>query len=544
MVNSRSLNSTLAAFADGVRRKVGVATVARLWPRAAERACHRAGLDDTIFSAAARDFDLGHYERFAGRRFRSKEAALFHYLVIGSELGWEPRADFSPAYYRRANPDIVFAGYEPFAHYSRFGHREGRGGTADADSADESMLSPPSLRQILARPRPRKEQARADVVIPVYGNRRLTLRAIDSVLAAPVTVPFELIVVDDASPDPVLAADLRELAAQGLVSLLVNDTNLGFVRSANRGLVLHADRDVVLLNSDTHVFGDWLDRLLAVLHGASRIATVTPLSNSATILSYPIALRENSEPGLDYAALDRICAQIDAKPVELPTGIGFCMAIKRKCIDEIGGFDAAEFGRGYGEENDFCRRSAAKGWRHAAAPNVFVWHRGGGSFAEQREKLVAAAQLLLEHRHPGYGAMVLDFIANDPLQSVRTELDIARLIADPRRKILQLGAKADSDCVKQNTLAVRLVPDIGPFWGAFKPIVPQLSGLANLSRVQGRAGERERIKTLKDLQIETLVLPMTGPGSQDFERQWITAAGECGVAIVGAGCQEEIGAET
>lgn len=521
-----------------------MATVARVWPRAAERACHRAGLDDTIFSAAARDFDLGHYERFAGRRFKSKEAALFHYLVIGSALGWEPRADFSPAYYRRANPDIVFAGYEPFAHYSRFGHREGRGGTADADSADESMLSPPSLRQILARPRPRKEQARVDVVIPVYGNRRLTLRAIDGVLAAPVTVPFELIVVDDATPDPVLAADLRELAAQGLVSLLVNDTNLGFVRSANRGLLLHADRDVVLLNSDTCVFGDWLDRLLVVLHGASPIATVTPLSNSATILSYPIPLRENNQLSLDYAALDKICAQVNAKPVELPTGIGFCMAIKRKCIDEIGGFDAAEFGRGYGEENDFCRRSAAKGWRHIAATNVFVWHKGGGSFAEQREKLVAEAQLLLEHRHPGYGAMVLDFIANDPLQSVRAELDVARLIADPRRRILQFGAKADRDYVKGNTLAVRLVPDIGPFWGAYKPTVPQLPGVANLLRIQGRAREGELIETLKYLQIETLVLPMAGPRSPDFERQWVTAASECGVAVVRADSQEEIWAET
>ena len=81
----------------------------------AERACHRAGLDDTMFAAAARDFDVAHYERFAGQRFRSKEAAIFHYLVTGSVQGWEPRADFSPAYYRRANPDIVFAGYEPFA---------------------------------------------------------------------------------------------------------------------------------------------------------------------------------------------------------------------------------------------------------------------------------------------------------------------------------------------------------------------------------------------------------------------------------------------
>ena len=67
--------------------------------------------------------------------------------------------------------------------------------------------------------------------------------------------------MDDASPDPLLAAELRQLAEHGLVSLLVNGTNFGFVLIANRGLLLHENRDVVLLNSDTNVFGDWLDKI-------------------------------------------------------------------------------------------------------------------------------------------------------------------------------------------------------------------------------------------------------------------------------------------
>lgn len=511
-----------------------VAAITRLWPGIARRACRHAGLDDTTFSAAARDFDLAHYERFVRKRFGSKDIALFHYLIAGSARGWEPRPDFSPEYYRQANPDVVAAGYEPFAHYCRFGRDEGRGGIANGDGFDDSVLSLPNVRQMAARPRPRKEEARVDVVVPVYGNRHLTLRAIDSVLAAKVSVPFELVVVDDASPDPVLAAELRELEKQGLVSLLVNETNLGFVQTANRGLLLHEDRDVVLLNSDTNVFGDWLDRLLAVLRGESRIATATPLSNAATILSYPIRLRENNRLDLDYAELDKICAQLNPEPVELPTGIGFCMAVKRACIDEIGAFDASRFGLGYGEENDFCRRAAAKGWRHVAATNMFVWHRGGASFAERREKLIAAAQVLLEHQHPGYGAMVAEFVASDPLQPIRMQMDAARVAADPRSKILQLGADAVDDYANENELVVRLVPDIGPFWGAYRPAVLRLPGIANLARIHGRTRVGGLIQVLRDWQIEKLILPVIEPLTRDLERKWISAAEECGVVIARA----------
>jgi len=528
------LDEALVTLANGFSRKAMTAVIARVWPRIAERACHRAGLDDTMFSAAARDFDLAHYERFAGQRFRSKKAALFHYLVMGSAQGWEPRIDFSPTYYRQANPDVVAAGYEPFAHYCRFGRDEGRRGTAKTDDGDDSLLSLPSLQQILARPRPRKEGARVDVVIPVYGNRRLTLRTIDSVLAAEVNIPFELIVVDDASPDPVLATELKQLAQHGLITLLINDTNLGFVQSANRGLMLHEDRDVVLLNSDTNVFGDWLDRLLGVLHGTPRFATATPLSNAATILSYPIPLRDNRS-SLDYAALDAICARVNPTPVELPTGIGFCMAIKRACVNEIGGFDFARFGRGYGEENDFCRRAAAKGWRHAAATNVFVWHKGGGSFAEQREELVAAAQLQLQRQHPGYRAMVVDFIARDPLQRVRARLDAARVSADPRTKVLHVSSGVGDDRADEHTLAVRLLPDIGPFWGAYRPTVSQLPGVTNLPRIHDRTPLGSLMQILRDLNIEKLVLPITDLHLPNFERSWISAARECGVAVVGHG---------
>jgi len=511
--------------------RMAASSIGTLLPGLAQRACERAGLDQGAFSAAALDLDVTHYERFAGRRFASKNAALFHYLKVGTLRGWEPCAGFSPAYYRRSNPDIVAAGYEPFAHYCRFGRHEGRGGTEEADKPDDSLLRTPGLRQILERPRPRKDEAKVDVVIPVYGNRHLALRTIDSVLAAKETVPFELIVVDDASPDATLATELRQLAGQGSISLLVNDTNVGFVRSANRGLLLHEDRDVVLLNSDTQVFDGWLGRLLAVLHGRPAVATATPLSNAATIMSYPVTLRENTRSGVDFAALDDICFRLNPGPVELPTGIGFCMAIKRKCLDEVGVFDAERFGLGYGEENDFCRRAAASGWSNVAATNVFVWHRGGGSFGTERGKLIEAAQATLERLHPGYRAMVWKFITSDPLNSVRAKLDAARVAADPRTKTLDLRGGAFCDSLNDGMLAVRLEPEIAPFCGAYRPMVPQFQGVPNLPRITHRTSVTALAEFLNELSIRKMLLPGRADGGFALEGKFRRAAQEAGVAV-------------
>ncbi|MFC3216892.1 glycosyltransferase family 2 protein [Comamonas sp. JC664] len=68
--------------------------------------------------------------------------------------------------------------------------------------------------------------------------------------------------INDASPEPELTAWLRELAQQdSRVRLLENDSNLGFVATVNRGMALNPSHDVLLLNSDTEVSHEWLDRL-------------------------------------------------------------------------------------------------------------------------------------------------------------------------------------------------------------------------------------------------------------------------------------------
>src|SRR5262249_38069013 len=100
------------------------------------------------------------------------------------------------------------------------------------------------------------------------------------------------------------------------------------------------------------------------------------------------------------------------------------------------------FGRGYGEENDFCMRAAARGWRHLAAANVFVWHWGGRSFGAEPRQRLAQAMRTLRRPHPDYHPRVAGVIARDPLAPARRALDLARLRAQASRYCLLAGGAA------------------------------------------------------------------------------------------------------
>ncbi len=277
-----------------------------------------------------------------------------------------------------------------------------------------------------------------DVIVPVYTGTAQTLACLHSVLAADlaadagnaaITPRTHVVVINDASPEPELEQAMRRLAGLGLVELVEHPVNRGFVASVNAGMALHPHRDVVLLNSDTLVFPGWLGRLAAHLAARPDAGSVTPLSNNATICSYPVTERDNRAGlELDSAALDALAATVNAgTAVDIPTAVGFCMLIRRACLAATGPFDEATFGRGYGEENDFCMRAAGLGWRHLLAADVFVRHAGEMSFGQAAAPLKEAAFETIQRLHPDYLRTVTAHCASDPARPARRALDLARL---------------------------------------------------------------------------------------------------------------------
>lgn len=285
------------------------------------------------------------------------------------------------------------------------------------------MSITPSQGQVasIAHPLP------VDIVIPIYRNLAVTRACLESVLASALPADTRVILIDDASPEPELSAWCLEQAQHPRVELLVNAHNAGFVVSVNRGMAACAGRDVILLNSDTRVANNWVQRLQSTAYAVERVATVTPFSNNASICSYPDLAGTNSLPdGMTLAEMDAIAAEANAgRWAEIPTAVGFCMYIRRACLDLVGAFDEQAFGRGYGEENEFCLRASAAGWSHRLAADVFVFHEGSVSFGDERHALMQSARTQLAERYPDYASRVQNFIQRDPLAPLRDAITLA-----------------------------------------------------------------------------------------------------------------------
>lgn len=268
------------------------------------------------------------------------------------------------------------------------------------------------------------------IVLPVFNALDLLKEALHRV-AAHSDLPWQLVLVEDASTDPAVRPFLRDWAAgRENVTLIENAGNLGFVGSVNRGFAAAREgwpaAPVVLLNSDAFVPAGWLSRLVAPLSDPA-IASVTPMSNAAELMSVPVICANGTlEPG-EGDALDAAARRLN--PAEgaaaLPTGVGFCMALSPRFLAKLPGFDPV-FGRGYGEETDWCNRARALGGRNIGLPNLFVEHRAGGSFtAPEKLARLRESAAVITKRYPGYDAEVQSLIQADPLLTPRLALGLA-----------------------------------------------------------------------------------------------------------------------
>nr|WP_275296968.1 glycosyltransferase [Jannaschia sp. Os4] len=269
-----------------------------------------------------------------------------------------------------------------------------------------------------------------DIVVPVHDAHDDLVACLER-LERHTEPRHRVILVDDASPDPRIAPLLAAFAARRPGTFVLRlDENGGFVAAANAGLAA-ARGDVVLLNTDAFVSPGWLDRLMRPMRDDPTVATVTPLTTDGEIASAPRICRRSEPDDAALAAMEAAALRLDPlrATVEAPTGVGFCMAMAARWLDRVPAFDPA-FGRGYGEEVDWCRKVEALGGRHLLTGAVFVRHRGGGSFGAEKAERVARNNRIVSKRHRGYDAEVAAFVARDPLIGPRFALDLAAAAAE------------------------------------------------------------------------------------------------------------------
>lgn len=269
------------------------------------------------------------------------------------------------------------------------------------------------------------------IVIPVHNGGGTALACLTSVLAA---IPAEarVIVVDDGSSDPAVIAELNSLLRRRAIRLIRHPTPLGFPAAANAGIRAASGRDIVLLNSDTLVPPGWLGRLRAAAYSSPGIGTVSPFSNHAGIAGYPD--RSGATPVSDQATTDRLDRLAErangGSTTDIPVAAGFCLYLRRDCLNVTGAFRADLFAGGHGERNDFCLRARRLGWRNVALTGLFAGHLEASPRSEGAPIDNAAIHLqarngrIVEQLHPGHDALIARFVANDMLADARRRIDL------------------------------------------------------------------------------------------------------------------------
>jgi len=280
---------------------------------------------------------------------------------------------------------------------------------------------------LFQKPKPFKVEIfnfQIDIIIPIY-NGFSYLEPLFRSIKKSKTINLNLIVINDASSDERVVPFLNEIRLEFENFILIsNERNLGFVKSINKGVALTKNH-FVILNSDVEVPQNCFEKLIQPIYTNPNIASVTPFTNSGTICSFPNFNTDNVIFGNgDLNTINSIFeAYFDGEYIELPTGVGFCMAINKNVVNEIDFFDEDTFVKGYGEENDWCQRALKAGYLNILLTNTYVYHKHGGSFlTKEKSQLLERNLENLSIKHPNYNSDVNTFIENNENSKLHLKL--------------------------------------------------------------------------------------------------------------------------
>jgi len=221
------------------------------------------------------------------------------------------------------------------------------------------------------------EDGLASIIMLSWNAPNYTKIALDSIRAH-TRHPHEIIIVDNGS-GPETTDWLRTLDD---VRVIFNPTNLGFAGGNNVGIAAARGEYIVILNNDVVVTEGWLEGLIDALRRNPLTGISAPRSNRVAGAQLVVdANYADVETMHRYAAARR--AKWRKTGFYVDRAIGFCLCIDRRVIDEIGGIDE-RFGAGNFEDDDFCLRARAAGYKIYVCDDVFIHHFGSVSFAANK----------------------------------------------------------------------------------------------------------------------------------------------------------------
>jgi len=227
------------------------------------------------------------------------------------------------------------------------------------------------------------------VLVVSYQTRELTTRCLAELRAVSNQVPYEVIVVDNASTDG--SADAIA-ALEPSATLVRLPANVGFARAVNAGAKLARGRWLLLVNPDTVPVGDVVAAFVSAAEGEpeARIYTGRTLRSDGTddgrscfglpslwslgCFASGLSTVFRRSGWLNPEELPRLDRSV---PARVPAASGCLLMIERSLFADLGGFTPDYFM--YSEDIDLCARAAMHGARPLLVPQAQVIHFGGAS---------------------------------------------------------------------------------------------------------------------------------------------------------------------
>jgi GT2 family glycosyltransferase len=242
----------------------------------------------------------------------------------------------------------------------------------------------------------------------------------------------DVVLVNDFPGDEELAAELQaivgDLEAKGVAARYVaNDVNLGFVGSANRGLLeaLNAKQDALLLNSDCYPEPGCIETLIRIAGEEETTGFVIPRSNRATLATVPFwGNQVDLDPEEVHYYFDFARRYLPEQQT-VPTAPGSCMLIRWSVLATVGVFDEI-YAPGYNEENDLVMRANRVGFRAIMANRAFAWHDESVSFGDTKARLEAEHGKILRSRYPEYQQVIAEDERGHDRRFERMIMEVAR----------------------------------------------------------------------------------------------------------------------
>lgn len=382
-------------------------------------------------------FDCAFYRNAYADELEPGTHPLNHYLEYGHLVYFQPAENFGQKYYLTNHPQIAAEGTPALLDFLQHGEAAGYRTLPQKPFFDDTKgLSADQMAQrVRSLARPLSSPAEVSVIIPAFKNIEYTLRCVITMLSSGDKTPFEILIVDDRSPDSSGDFLTHELADVPGIKVHVNDKNMGFLRSCNSAVSYCAGNYLFFLNNDTAVLAGWLDELM----GTFERSPDAGLAGSKLI--YPTGLLQEAGGIIwgdgtcaNYGRLDDpdhpdYCYERDVDYIS-----GAAIMVPRDLWDEIGGF-TDDYAPAYYEDTDFAMKVRKAGRRVIFQPLSVVVHYEGISSGTDTSSGVKRYQVINQKKFEQRWAEDL------PSHGRRGDFSLTIRDRRPKARILVLDAE-------------------------------------------------------------------------------------------------------